>query len=119
MTDLYESPASPILVACLLLLATTLTARGVRSMAAALRHGHALDLIRGIRIGILGFVAAVFALGIVLAQTGFVVLGALVLAEELYETGLLALIIRRGERPPCPSSLRRAPGRGRAPRPAG
>ena len=37
------------------------------------------------------------ALGIYSGQNGFLVLGALVLGEELYETGVLALIIRRGE----------------------
>jgi hypothetical protein len=98
MTYLYESPVSQIVVAGLLLLAAGLATRSARIIAGALRHARAPELIRGIRIGILAFVAAVSALGILSAQTGFVVLGGLVLAEELYETGVLALIIRRGDR---------------------
>ena len=51
-------------------------------------------------------------------QTGFLVLGLLVLGEELYETGLVAFVIRLGEAeagvdqdhsratPPSPSSAR-------------
>jgi hypothetical protein len=98
MTYLYEGPVSHVLVACLLLLSTVLAIWSARVIQAALRHARPLDLIRGIRVGILAFVAAVAAVGVLSAQTGFVVLGALVLAEELYETGILALIIRRGER---------------------
>jgi len=37
--------------------------------------------------------------GLLSAQTGFVIiLGAIILGEELYETGILAVIIRLGER---------------------
>ena len=41
--------------------------------------------------------AAAFAAGALLAQSGLVVLGLVFLAEELYETGVLALIIRSGD----------------------
>ena len=97
MAHLYDPPIRAIVVAVLLLTAVVLVTRGTRMVALALRHARALDLIRGIRVGILAFVAAVSAVGVLFAQTGFIVLGALVLAEELYETGVLALIIRRGE----------------------
>jgi hypothetical protein len=42
--------------------------------------------------------AALAPMRILLAQTGLLVLGAVFLAEELYETGVLALIIRSGAR---------------------
>src|SRR5207247_10421227 len=41
--------------------------------------------------------AAAFAAGILWAETGVLVLGAVFLAEELYETGVLAVIVRFGE----------------------
>jgi len=97
MTHLEDPGLRTIVVAMLALGALLLGARSARIVAGALRHARALDLIRGIRVGILAFVAGCFALGIYSGQNGFLVLGALVLGEELYETGVLALIIRRGE----------------------
>jgi hypothetical protein len=98
MTCLGDGPIGAILVACLLALATALGLRSARIVRAALLDARALDLVRGIRVAILAFVAAVSALGVHSGQAGFLVLGGLVLAEELYETGVLALILRRGER---------------------
>ena len=39
--------------------------------------------------------AAALAVGILFAQTGLLVFGGVFLAEELYETGVVALILRR------------------------
>ncbi len=97
MTGFYEAPISQLLAGLLLLAGTWLAALGARLVAGALRHGRALDLVRGIRVGILGAVAGIFAVGVLSAQTGFIIMGALILGEELYETGILALIIRQGE----------------------
>lgn len=63
-----------------------------------------LDVVPGLRGRAISLGAAAFATGILSAQTGFLVLGAVFLAEELYETGILAVIIRLGER--CPSEER-------------
>jgi hypothetical protein len=58
-----------------------------------------LRLVRGIRGIVVGLGAGAIASGILFGHTGFVVLGAVFLAEELYETGILILILR-GDQPP-------------------
>ena len=98
MTGFYESPISEIVAALLLLVGASAVGRGVRLVARALRDAGALDLIRGIRIGIVGVVAGVSALGVLSGRMGFVTMALIILGEELYETGVLAAIIRLGER---------------------
>jgi hypothetical protein len=72
--------------------------RGVRLILHALRdadHPRAsLDLIRGIRGIGTALAAAAVAGGLLSGQTGWLVLGAVFLAEELYETGVVALVLR-------------------------
>ena len=98
MAHLEDPGLRAMLAGVLVVVALLLGARGAHMVAGALRHARALEIVRGIRLGILGFVAGCLALGVHSGRSGFGVLGALVLAEELYETGVLALIIRRGER---------------------
>lgn len=72
-------------------------ARGVRLLARGLRRGEdpsaALWVVRGIIVTIC---MAALAVGTVLGQRWLVVFGALWLAEEIYETGVLALILHAG-----------------------
>ena len=96
---LYEPPVSHILAALLVLAGAYAAVAGVRMMSSALRRGDALRLIRGIRVLILGLVAGLAALTFAIGNTGFLVIGLLILAEELYETGALAAIIRLGDHP--------------------
>ena len=96
---LYEPPVSHILTALLVLTAAGAGVAGIRTMSIALRRGNALRLIRGIRVLILGLVAGLAALTFATGNTGFLVIGLLILAEEIYETGTLAAIIRLGDRP--------------------
>ena len=98
---LPEPPVSHVLTALLVLGGACAAVVGVRMMSSALRRGDALDLIRGIRVLILGFIADLAALTFATGNTGFLVIGLLILAEEIYETGTLAAIIRLGERPPA------------------
>jgi predicted anti-sigma-YlaC factor YlaD len=98
MTRLFESPTSEIVAVLLLIAAAYAITHGVRLVARALRDARALDLIRGIRVGIVGFVAGVSAVGVLSSRTGFVTMALIILGEELYETGVLAAIIRLGER---------------------
>jgi hypothetical protein len=73
-------------------------ARGVTLMARALRDADAprssLALIRGIRRLVLAVVAWTLAAGLLLDQWGLLAFGAVFLAEELYETGVVALVLR-------------------------
>lgn len=77
-------------------------ARGVRLLARALRHGGdpgaPLWVVRGLRGIIVAVCTAALAVGTVLGQRWLVVFGALWLAEEIYETGVLALILRASAR---------------------
>ena len=96
---LFEPPVSHILTALLVVAGAYAALAGVRMMSGALRRGDALHLIRGIRVLILGVIAGLAALSFATGITGFLVIGLLILAEEIYETGTLAAIIRLGDRP--------------------
>ena len=99
---LYEPPVSHILTGLLVLAGASAAVAGVRMMSTALGRGDALRLIRGIRVLILGLVAGLAALTFATGNTGFLVIGLLILAEEIYETGALAAILRLGDRPRRP-----------------
>jgi hypothetical protein len=76
-------------------------ARGVRLFARGLRSGDdsrgALWVIRGLRGMIVWACLTSLALGAFLEQVWLLVFGGLWLLEEIYETGVLALILRAGE----------------------
>ena len=95
---LYEPPVSHVLTPLLVLAGAGAAVAGIGMMRTALRRGDALHLIRGIRVLILGLVAGLAALTFAIGNTGFLVMGLLILAEELYETGALTAIIRLGDR---------------------
>lgn len=96
--SLYETPLNTIIAGLLLLVGVYSAARGARLLGRGLRRAQALEIVRGIRGCVIAFVAGVFALGILSGHMGFIILGAIVLGEELYETGVLAVIIRFAER---------------------
>jgi hypothetical protein len=99
MPAIYEPPINAVIAILFALLAAGATARGVRLLARGVVRAMPLDLIRGIRACVVSFASVACAVGFLQAETGFLVLGALVLAEELYETGLVCLVIRLGEEP--------------------
>ena len=98
MTSLYCSPWNEIVAGLLLLVGVTSATHGTRRLMRGLRHARPLEVVYGIRASVIALAAVAFAGGVLLAQTGLVVLGGVFLGEELYETGLLAAIIRAGER---------------------
>ena len=73
-------------------------ARGVRLVARALRGadepGASLTLIRGIRGIVVAVATGSLAAGTLFDQTWLLVFGLVFLAEELYETGVVALVLR-------------------------
>jgi hypothetical protein len=77
-------------------------ARGVSLLTRGLRRGEdptaPLWVVRGLRGIIVALCMASLAVGTVLGQVWLVVFGALWLAEEIYETAVLALILRTGVR---------------------
>jgi len=103
-----EASVSDLIAALLSLAAVVAGARGARVLARGLREARPLDVVRGLRGVVVALAAATFAAGTLLATPGLIVLGAVFLGEELYETGVLALIIRSGEpRPGDRSTSRR------------
>ena len=98
MTSLYEPPVSYAIAIALGVFGVWAGARGARMVSDGLAGASALTLIRGIRFAIFALVAGFFAVGVVSGRTGFITFGAIILAEELYETGVLALFVRLGDR---------------------
>jgi hypothetical protein len=98
MESLYTARLNELAAVLLALVGTLSAVRGARAVARGLREARSLELVRGIRACVVALAAAAFAAGALLAHGGLVVLGLVFLAEELYETGVLALIIRSGER---------------------
>jgi len=94
MGHLYEPPLNQIVAALLALLGLFAAARGGRQVVRGVRHAEPLPLVRGIRGCVVAVVAGTSALGLLAAQTGLLVFGAIFLAEERYETGVLIAIIR-------------------------
>jgi hypothetical protein len=79
--------------ALLILLALVFAVSGGRRFVRGVTRAAALDVIRGIRGCVIALVSGIFALGALSGEAGWLWLGALILAEELYETGLLAALI--------------------------
>jgi hypothetical protein len=50
--------------------------------------------VRGIRGCILALVAGIGAVGLWSGEPGFLTIGAIILGEELYETGVLVAVVR-------------------------
>ena len=86
------------LTALLALVGVGLTAAGARRIGRALRAAASLELIYGIRTVVFGVVAFLCAAGTTSGQSGLFVLAGVLLGEELYETALVAAIVRAGER---------------------
>ena len=68
--------------------------RGLRRMRHGLRAAASLELVRGIRALVTAAAVAVFGLALLTGERGLLAFAAVFLAEELYETGVLALILR-------------------------
>ena len=75
---------------------------GARLVVRAVRgpdDASSLSIIRGIRGLVVAIAAWSLAGGLLFAQTWLLVFGGIFLAEELYETGMVVLILRRSAAP--------------------
>jgi hypothetical protein len=76
--------------------------QGMRRLATGLGEldypGSALQVVRGIRGVIVAVSAAALGGGVLFANTGLLVFGVIFLGEELYETGVVLLALRAGQR---------------------
>jgi hypothetical protein len=74
--------------------------RAARQVTRALRDSDhddsSLWLIRGIRALIVAAASLALALGLIYESRATMLIAAVILGEELYETGVLLLILRRG-----------------------
>jgi hypothetical protein len=72
--------------------------RGIKRVVYGIRHADqdaaSLHVVRGIRAIVVGVAVAALASGWLFGQTWLVAFGAVFLAEELYETGVLVLVLR-------------------------
>jgi hypothetical protein len=95
-------PRHLILAALLWLLAAVALWRGIWGLATGLcelnHPASALRVVRGIRGVIVAVSMAVLGGGMLFASTGLVVFGVIFLGEELYETGVILLALRAGQR---------------------
>jgi hypothetical protein len=87
-----------LLVGALALGAALAGARGRRLLALGLREGShpsaALWIVRGIRGVAVSVALVALTAGLLSGQAWLLVFGAIFLAEELYETGVLAVVLR-------------------------
>jgi hypothetical protein len=91
-----------VIGALAIVLAVFLGWRGLRRMRRGLRESASLELVRGIRALVTAAAVGVGALALLTGERGLLAFAAVFLAEELYETGVLALIIRAsGEAEPA------------------
>jgi hypothetical protein len=88
----------PLFVDGLIVFAAVFGWRAVRHVAGALRapdrDDSSVRLVWGIRALIIALTSVAFALGIVYGSRATMLLAAVVLAEELYETGVVLLVLR-------------------------
>src|SRR5262245_56448247 len=90
-----------LVVACAIavgIAATVAIAHGIARLGRGLRHADqdsaSLDVVRGIRAIVSGVAVAALGSGLLFEQTWLVAFGAVFLAEELYETGVVLLVLR-------------------------
>ena len=95
-----DSPLREIVAASLMIAGALCAVRGTRRLARGLGDAVSLDVIRGVRGWVIAFAMAAFTAGVLAAESGFLVLGAVFLGEELYETGIVVLIIRGADARP-------------------
>jgi hypothetical protein len=95
-------PLHVVLAALLWLLAAVALWQGIRGLATGLcevdHPASALRVVRGIRGVIVAVSAVALGGGMLFASTGLVVFGVIFLGEELYETGVILLALRAGQR---------------------
>ncbi len=93
---------NPLLIDGLAVLAAVFGWRAVRHLTHALRDPDHADssvrLVRGIRGLIVAVTSVVFALGIIYESRAMLLIAAVILGEELYETGVVLLVLRRDRR---------------------
>ncbi len=98
----FQSPQDRILAAVLLVLATWMFIRGTRLVAKGLRNPdhpqQTLWVVRGFRRGITAIATAFFAGGLYFHATWPLIFGAVFLGEELLETGIMILALKKAER---------------------
>ena len=96
----YEPPTSAIIAGVLILVAALSLTRGTRCLVRGLGDADSVAVVRGLRGWVVALALGAGALGVLSGHSGFVVLGGVFLGEELYETGVLALILRASARRP-------------------
>jgi hypothetical protein len=102
MSVIYDLPIYVMLAVLLWLMSAGAAWEGVRLLVKGLsgvdQTASALWVVRGIRAVIVAVSLAAFGGGVLFASKGFLVFGVIFLGEELYETGVVLLALRAGQR---------------------
>ena len=100
MASICEPPMNLLLATLFFLIAVGAAWRGVHLLVQGLRQADhpsgALWVVRGIRGWIIALSMGVLSGGVLWANKGLLVFGAIFLGEELYETGFVLLALRAG-----------------------
>ena len=104
MDFIYHSPFNQIVATLLLLFGVSSALRGVRFLFLGIcRPDHpsgALRVVRGLRGLIVTLALFVWAIAILHKKEWLLIIGAIVLVQELYEMGFLSLILRGDRKTP-------------------
>ncbi len=102
MEFIWTSPINILLAGLVLLAATGAVRRGarllVRGLRAASHPASSLWLVRGLRGAIVAVALAALGGGLLTGQSWLLIFAAIFLGEELYETGVLILVLRASEK---------------------
>jgi hypothetical protein len=109
MDDVLPPPLNLLLAGLCFLMAVAAAWRGAHGLVKGLREADrpsgALWVVRGIRGVIVAVSMVALSGGVLWASTGLLAFGVIFLGEELYETGVVLLALRVGQRKqtPCPA----------------
>jgi hypothetical protein len=102
MAYILEAPIHIMLAGTCFLIAVAAAWRGMHGLSTGLREADrpagALWIVRGIRGAIVAVGLVAIGSGLLLASKGLLMFGAIFLAEELYETGVVLLTLRAGQK---------------------
>jgi hypothetical protein len=102
VSEFLQPPLSLALAILLAFFAVLIGRHGAMLFCAGLRSSGEwsgpLNIIRGIRSGIISTIMIGWAVCFFLEHTSALAIGAVILGEEIYETGVLILILRFGQK---------------------
>jgi hypothetical protein len=101
MSYLFQSPVNYIFSILLLVLSIFTLFKTVRYWILAYRNTEeaktALLIVRGLRNLVIALTSGAFAAGLYWSKEWLLIIGLVILGQEIYETGFLSMILKTGE----------------------